>query len=594
MTLSAILWLLGMGLVFVGETILGEGIARWVLDLIGLAVIVGGVLLRLRSSGQADPSVAAGKRLALIFAIVGTSSLLFYALGTDDLVNAMGLGDESRVRWQGVFATLTPITLLIGALPMLFLDLVLASNPQILPRDSARKAMYSGLTAALAISLVFPVNYLAASYQDSANAEWDTAYFRTARPGEATRNLVSTLSEPVQVYLFFPSGNDVLEEMRPYFTELAAASDGMLLVDVKDQALDIGLAEELELRDNGWVVLQEEGKPVKFKMRLEKARAKRDLKRFDELVQKNLLKVTRGQRIAYMITGHGEAGHRTKDNDWRKLADLRKDLQAQSYKLEDLSALEGLTDGVPDDAELLILAAPMTPLLPEEVSTIETWVKAGGQLMVFTDAGSDPMPELLAAFGLTRNEGAVTDPKRRLRNMPGSFILTDRYGTHPAVDTLTKAKSPVLLPQPVSFQEIPGSDAKKTVLLRSYGTAFADVNKNGQQDADESAKVYNLGYAVEGGEGDAAWRVVVLGSVSFVSDQAYDLGWKTSPFLVVDGVRWLAGEESLIGETASEEDVKIVHSPEGQRWWFWGTILAVPLLVLGGGITWVTRRRRMR
>jgi hypothetical protein len=589
MTLSGILWLLGMGLIFVGEQIIGEGTTRWAVDGVGLAVVLGSMALRLRNGSAADAGVRSGGLLALIFSAVATSSLLLYLLGTDDMVLVLGLADEARSRWQGVLGVLTPIVLIVGAMPMFFLDLVLSSNPVILPRGAARKAMYSGLGAALAIALVFPVNYLANHY----NTEWDTAYFRTARPGDATRNLVSTLTKPVQVYLFFPAGNDVLEEMRPYFDELQADSDGLLLVDVKDQALDLGLAEELKLQDNGWVVLEEEGEPVKFKMRLEKDRAKRDLKRFDELFQKNLLKATRGQRVAYMITGHGEASHRTKDNDWRKLADLRKDLQNQSYKLDDLGVLQGLADGIPDDAELLILAAPMTPLLPEEVATIDAWVKDGGQLLLMTDAGSDRLTDLLDKFGLERIEGPVTDPQRKLRNMPGHFILTDRYGTHPAVDTLSKAKSPVLLPQPVGFVET-DADMKHTVLLRTYGTAFSDANKDGRQDENEVAKVHNLAYAIEGGEGATAWRVIVIGSISFVSDQSYDLGWRTSPFLVIDSVRWLAGEESLIGETESEEDVKIVHTPEDQRWWFWGTILAVPVLVLLTGIIRVIRRRRSR
>jgi hypothetical protein len=207
------------------------------------------------------------------------------------------------------------------------------------------------------------------------------------------------------------------------------------------------------------------------------------------------------------------------------------------------------------------------------------------------DHRSDALTDLLAHTGLSREAGPVADPSRRLPNQSPYLLLTDRYGTHPSIDTLSKAKQPVVIPGPVGLAETGASSAKKTVLLRTYGTAFSDANLNGTQDPEEGSKVHNLAYAVEVGE---KGRAVVFGNLGMFSDMAQTVGWRTNTVLFVDAVRWLVGEESLAGETASEEDVKIDHSPEGQRWWFWGTIFAVPLLVMGGGLAWVSGRRRMR
>lgn len=591
MTLAGILWLAGMALVFVGEQIFGTGAGRWVADAVGILAIIASFAVRARRLSGGDSSVTKATVNSLATAGLATASLITYALSTSEVTSALGLLDESAARWQGVWSSLTPIVLVIGAAPTLALDTVLYANPVVLPRDSAKRAALAGLSAGLALTLVFPLNYLANHY----TVEWDTAHFRTARPGDATRNLVASLSKPVQVYLFFPAGNDVLEEMRPYFREIEDASGGMVQLSIRDQAIDIGLAEELKLQDNGWVVFVEEGEPVKFKMRLERNRAKRDLRQLDSLVQKNLLKATRGQRTAYMVVGHGEASHRSTDaGDWRKLSQLRRLIQNQSYRLEDLGLVQGLAEQVPADADLVILAAPTEPLLDEELQSLRTWLDAGGQLLVFTDSRADAMEPLLGHLGVKRNEGPIADPKNRYPGQSPYLIVTDRYGTHSIVGTLNKQGQPVVLPGPVGLSEIPEVKTRRTPLLRTQSSAFADSNANGVQDPDEPSQVHTVAMAIERDEGEPAWRAVVVGNLGFTSDAAVSNGWLTGPHLVIESIRWLAGDEDIGGETSSEEDVRIDHSPAGQRWWFWGTIFAVPLIVLGGGSGWVFGRRRMR
>jgi hypothetical protein len=591
MTLAGIVWLIGMGLVFVGEQIVGDGVARWVVDAAGLLAVAGSAALRWRSLQAEHPSVRHGATLALQMSILASTSLVTYALSTPDAATAFGLYDDAADRLTGVFATLTPILLILGATPMFSLDLVLANNPTVLPRNGALRALFGGLTAALAVSLVFPANYLANHY----SVEWDTAYFRTTRPGEATRGIVARLAKKVDVYLFFPAGNDVLEEIRPYFQEIEAASGGMLQVSVRDQALEVGLAEELKLQDNGWVVFKEEGEPVKFKLRLELDKAKRDLKQLDSLVQKNLLNATRGQRTAYLVVGHGEATHRAGDGgDWRKLAQVKKVLQNQSYRVDDLGLVQGLAEQVPADADLVILPGPTEPLSPEEIGSLTRWLDAGGKLMVLVDARGDGAEGVLAHLGLKGEPGPIADPKNRYPGQSPYLIVTNRYGTHAVVEKFNKAQQPVVLPGPIGLSELPDVQTKRTPLLRSFGTAYADANLNGRQDPEETAKVHNLAYAVEGGSAEKPWRAVVIGNVGFASDAAVASGWLVGPQLLIDASRWLAGDEDTMGETSSEEDVRIDHSPEGQRWWFWGTIFAVPLLVLGGGFAWVFGRRRIK
>lgn len=592
MTPSGILWFLGLILIFIGEQIAGIGTVRWVFDGIGAAVVIAAFVLRARGLSADDPSVRDGVVKSLIVTAIGTSALVVHALGTDEVTALLGFTAESRQRWQGVLGVLTPVLLVLGAVPMTFLDLVLSANPVVLPRDASRRALTSGLYAALAVTLVFPFNYLVTTFSPE---PVDTAFFRTSRAGPATRAAAAGLTEPVTVHAFFPPGNDVLVALQPYLSAVDAAGGDQLSVETHDQAVSTALAEELKLTSNGWIVIRRgEDRPAKFKMRLEKDRATRDLKRFDELFLKNLLKATRGERQAYFLRGHGEASHRERDDPWRKIADLRKSLEEQSYDVDDLGLVDGLADAVPADADLLVIAAPTRPLIEAEVASITRWLQNdGGSLLVLVDARTDPLDALLGNLGLDRGDAPLADVKRRVRGYPPQLVLTDRYGTHPSVTALARKRLPVPWVMAAALTERDGFDGKRTPLMRSYGTTFEDADRNGQQGEGEPSKVHNLAYAVEAGSGDQRWRAVVMSNIQNVSDQAGDRGWKADE-LALDAVRWLGGEADQVGGAESEEDVKIDVTSGMAVWWFWGTLFLVPLIVLGGGITWTTVRRRQQ
>ena len=64
-----------------------------------------------------------------------------------------------------------------------------------------------------------------------------------------------------------------------------------------------------------------------------------------------------------------------------------------------------------------------------------------------------------------------------------------------------------------------------------------------------------------------------------------------NPAFVIDGMKWLLGEEAITGEVSSEVDVPIAHTRKEDVWWFYSSTFLVPGLVLGVGAL-ATRRRR--
>lgn len=590
--------LLGAGLLvlFLGERMLGSGTERTVLSGLGLLIALASVGTRALALRSSEGRTQDAHRLALAATGVVFAGLLGYALTLETLSTALFSDDEALYRWYGAIGSLWPILVLVGMLPLFALDRVLALHPRRLPPGAASGAATQALSAALAIALVFPVNYLAAQHEWSS----DLAYFRTTRAGESTLAIAGSLPEPVEAFLFFPAGSDVGEEVEPYFRALEQASGGRLRVTRLDQALDPKLSEELQVRNNGFVVFRMGESVEKLKIGAEMSKARRHLKKLDETAQESLLKVSRGQRMAYFVVGHGEANFRERDDPLRKLNLFKKVLESQNYKTGNLGAAEGLANSVPADADLVILAAPEKPLLPEETESLRAYLDQGGSLLVMTDVEADPLSGLFDHLGVRAGVAPIAHAKAHVRQTRGPndriLLVTNRYGSHEAVRTLSRNGTTlqVVLPAAVKLEKVDGGAGRVSTLLRSFPESWEDADNDRRKGADEPGTVFDLAVAVAGPDdedGRPAWRAVVVGDVNWAADQVVQ-NMQGNQVLLLDSIRWLVGDEALMGEVSNEEDVKIQHT-KGQDWiWFYLTVLAVPLLVFGAGVVSIRLRGR--
>ncbi|MEQ1567642.1 MAG: Gldg family protein [Myxococcota bacterium] len=595
---TGLLLTMGLLVLFVGERVFGEGSLRAPISGLGMMVVFGAVGLRAWSWSTSSGGRREGHQLALIWSGVVVASLFLYGLTLSPVTSALGLADDSLARWNGTFDALFPIGVVLGLLPTLRLDQILGVHPVVMPNGAARSAQIQGVTAALAIALMFPLNYLAKQHDE----EVDVAYFRTTRPGESTLAIVRTLTEPMEAVLFFPAGNDVSNQLRPYFDQLADASGGKLTVKVVDQAFDPKLAEELKIRENGQIVLKQGDSNEKFKIDPDMDRAKKDLRKLDSLVQKNLLKATRGSRTVYFVQGHGEANWRDNENALRKVQLFKKEvLEGQNFKVKTLGVADGLANSVPDDADVVIVAAPTSPLFPEESETLRRYFDGGGSLLVLVDPAGDPMTDLLGHIGVTGGTAPLANAEvhARMTGGPADNVLlaTNKYGSHPAVKTLSRNSqvAHMVLPGAVSVEKTADTQNKVTTLIRTLPNTWADADRNFTADEGESKKVYELAVAVtkDVGEGEAKKeaRAIVVGSVGWLADGPIQ-ALQANAVFALDGLRWLDHDEDVAGEIESEEDVKVQHTREEDWMWFLTAIAAIPAVVLGAGVLFIRLRRR--
>ncbi|MCA9490216.1 MAG: Gldg family protein [Myxococcales bacterium] len=590
----------GLIVLFIGERVFAEGTSRAVVSGVGLLVALGAVGLRAWAWSVSEGARRQGHQLALAWSGVVIGSLLLYAITLEPVTTALGLSEESLVRWNGSWRALFPIFTVMGLLPVFQLDRLLAAHPVLMPAGASRAAQIQGVTAALAIALVFPVNYLAKQHDD----EWNVAYFKTTRPGEATVSIVQTAADPVEAVLFFPPGNDVGREVEAYFDALKREGDGRLSVTRIDQALDPVRAEALKVRENGQIVLVQGEANQKFRIDTDIDKARRDLRKLDGLVQKQLLKLTRGQNTVYFLAGHGEANWRENEDDLRKINLYKKEiLEAQNYKVKTWGVADGSTSHMPDDADTIVIAAPTEPLLPEEVQTLEKFWDDGGSLLILLDPKGAPLTELLAHIGVDQGTVPLAHAQAHADFYHGLkdryFLATNKYGSHASVKTLSRNSqvAHMVFPGAVDLKKAEGVGAKVTTLIRTMPMAWKDADGDYERGPDESQNVYDLAVAVEQTHEDAEGkptkesRAIVVGSVSWLSDDLLKALRANAQFSY-DGIRWLTRNDDISGAVESEEDVQVVHTRNEDWAWFLLAIFAMPACVLGIGAIFIRTRRR--
>jgi gliding motility-associatede transport system auxiliary component len=591
----------GMALAFIGERIVGAGTAR-ALTGVGVVMIGAAIAMRAARAKRASNDRQKAERMLIALYAVGAFAVALY-LAQSDLSSSV-LGKPLERDWPKLATTLAalwPVIWIFSALPIImgeFSYATVARSPR-LEIARIRDAVWSGVGLAGAVVFAFALCYVGAERDKKV----DLSYFRTAKPGESTRKIVQTMDQPIQVSLFFPPANEVREEVAGYFEDLSKESK-LLEVKSYDRDVDPQKAKELGVSGNGIVVVARGAHREQMSMGLELEGARAQLRNLDRDVQTRLLKVARPARIAYFVSGHSERTFDpVGDTDKRPtIRDLRELLTQQGYTVRQLGAVEGLAQEVPADAALVLIVGPQKPLMTEEAAALERYFEKGGRIFVALDPESGDAHELLAPLGVKyvttvlNNDVAVARKANQITDRQN--IVTATFSSHPSVTTLGRygGRAPLIMIGAGHFEEQKDKPKENAidVTVRAHPATWDDQNANFTFDAPvEKRRTYELAMAItrKGKDKDKKdeGRIILVGDSDFVSDGI--IGAYGNPLFVLDGAKWLVGDEGITGEVSSENDVPIVHTKKQDQVWFYGSSFLAPALVLVIGFFAVGRRR---
>jgi hypothetical protein len=602
----SVLYFGGMLLAFIGERVVGAGTSRGVTTGLGIALAAVALAARATRAKRAPADRRVVEMMLLALYAIGIFAVALYLIQSDLALFGKPL-DRDWPRLATVLSALWPAVWLFATLPILLAEFSYAAVARAPKLEVARvrDAVWSGIGLAGAVVFAFALAYVGAERDKKA----DLSYFRTARAGESTRKLVATMDQPVQVALFFPPANDVKEEVESYFDDLKKESK-LFEVQHYDRDVDPQKAKELGVSGNGIVVIARGQHREQLSIGLELESARGQLRNLDRDVQQRLLKVARPARTVYFVTGHGERGFDpANDTDKRgTVRDLRDLLTQQGYNVRTLGAADGLGADVPADAGIVLVIGPQKPMLPEESASLNRYLDRGGRMFVALDPESGlTEDELLKPMGVkyvpTMLASDVAYGRRANQLSDRANIATGTFSSHPSVTTLGRygGRAPMVLLGAGSFEELKDKPAGYgiDVTVRAHVSTWNDLNGNFQFDApQESRKQWELAVAVaekkkngKAVEAKDEGRAILLADSDMVSD-----GWvgaQGNPLFVIDGMKWLIGDEAITGEITNENDVPIVHTRKQDQLWFYGSSFLAPALILGFGF-FVTRRRALR
>jgi len=630
----------GVGLLFflLGERFFGHlpG-ARFVLTGIGLLLVLGVTAARVWTVLGSAGARRRVERTLLVCNAGSVLALVLYLLSTDWGLEKLHLIDQSATHFRDAMTVVFLAVLVASLVPLIMVELSLglalrtSFDVQAGPGTEeagveyfrVREIGWSGLSVGLALSFLMVTCRVA----DERNIQRDVSYFKTSSPGESTQKIVSSANEPVRILMFFPEVNEVKDQVKGYFDALAAATN-KLTVEPHDRMTDAELASRYKVTKDGTVVfvrgtgdkeksqlLDIDTDVTKFKQSTSK------LRNLDREVNVVLLRLMRDKRRAYLMVGHGELNDPDSvpaelKNPDRTTTVLKKRLSDLNYEIRNLGLLD-LARDIPDDATVVIALAPIVPLQPGEWASLVRYLDRGGRLLLALDPKGDiGMGPLEGKLALRMMTGHLTDEEKflpRLRQLQDrQTALTNQFSSHASTTSLSRgaADRPLIFSDAGALEDLPytgkGGDApKKTITIRSMESSFLDLNNNYAFDAGaEKKQRWNLAAAVEGpklGDKDG-YRALVFADVDLFADLIGrdQLGRKVAIMysdyagtLLDDSIKWLGGEESIVGEVVSEDDKPIQHTKSEDAVWFTLMIIGAPILVLTLGLvgTWARRRR---
>jgi hypothetical protein len=631
---------IGLFLFFIGERLFGhESGVRGVMSMLGVVLVLGATAIRVWTMLGTTGARRRVERTLLVFHIGTVVALVIYALTTNWGLSKLAFSEAGATKFATAATVLWAVILFASTVPVLMIELslgqALRTNFDVGAREGdeagveyfrVRDIGWSGLSVALASAFLMVTCQVASKR----NVQRDVSYFKTAAPGDSTKQIAAASTDPIRVLLFFPQVNEVKAQVRDYFEALGRAAPGKIVIEEHDRFMDAELAGKHKVTKDGTVILvrgkddKEKSQSFDVDVDIEKARKGAGvLRNLDRKINELLMKLVREKRKAYVMTGHGEIN----DPDSvppdlkgrvpeRRTTVFKKRLGELNYEIKDLGLID-LASNVPDDATLVIMLAPSVPLQSAEWDALDRYLAKGGRLMIALDPKSDPtLGPLEGKLGLKFNAGDLTDDKAFLpqRGTPADrrFAITTQFSAHASTTALSRSVDKgLILIDSGALEDAPfasgGTAPTKTITIRSMESAFLDYNNNFAFDAfSEKRQRWNIGAAIEGpkvkdkdGKDVDGFRALVFADADLFADALVQSAMGRAAVVLVSGpllddaVRWLGGEEKFVGESASEDDKPIKHTKSQDAKWFTLTVVGGPIVVLTLGLigTWFRRRR---
>lgn len=328
----------------------------------------------------------------------------------------------------------------------------------------------------------------------------------------------------------------------------------------------------------------------------------------EENLTNALIKLTRtAAQTVCVIEGHGEPGLDDRESA-RGYGLLKQALENETYQVKPV--LLATLDAVPADCNIVVVAGPTRPFLPQELPLLDAYLRRGGRMLfLLPPRQAQEFVALLAPFGVQLGEDMVLDQVVRLFQGPalGSTPLVETYDPVHEITRAIQGRSLFPMTRSVTAAADGKAGVKVTELAKTSPSSWAETDlvalfQQQQAALDDSDRRGPVPIAVAaeldltqldgaaGGSDAKDARLVVFGSAEFASNQ-YLEGTFFNRDLFLNAVGWLVGQSDLLSIRPRVLRASRVNftEREGTAIFYLSVLVLPELLLLTGLVVWWRR-----
>ena len=404
---------------------------------------------------------------------------------------------------------------------------------------------------------------------------------------DQTTSLLKNLKTEVHVTAAFGGADKQYPEVEDLLSRYKNVAGDKLVVDYFDPIKDPVRTKKLNITASAPRIIVTSGPEGAQK----ESRVKEPT---EEALTNAIAEVTRGtQKKIYFTTGHGEKSIKDdKENGFKKFVE---GIKSEGFQVEELSLLAHKE--LPADAQVLVIAGPVAPFLPQEIATLKAWTEKSGRLFLMLDPDTQSGLEATAReWGVDVKDATILDPQSQIPTYALGMAAAEHPITAPR-RSIFALQSVWPLARPV--HKLAGAPAgwSVTELIKTTDAAWG---KSGPLPAEGEVKAdpakddlgpVPVAVVATKGSGDSEIRVAVFGDSDFATNQ--DLRLAPGNYdIALNTIDWLAHEEAKISIRPKTRDSSHLFLSQDQAMAMqFSTLIVMPLGLLGFGLAiWLTRR----
>ena len=482
------------------------------------------------------------------------------------------------------------------------------ASPNFRPNRRWRIGLQVAVGIAAFLALVIMVNYLAARHFK--RLEWAVGSRPELSP--VTLRILREVTNTVKVVVFYDRKQPLYGPVTELLSQFKLRCPRLELEHV-DYTRFLGRAEEIQAAYD--LDPAERGDRIIFASHGKKRIIySRELSEFDysQVFTERKVKRTafKGEQLfasaisrvidpratkAYFLAGHGE--HDPNDSDeQRGYSDFARVLHDSNI---DVGSLSLLTNDLPADCQLLIVANPENPISSAELEKIERYLNQGGRLLALFGLRSlkiqSGIERLLANWGVSVGRNWVTDSLQSKSGEPGLVVVTE-FADHPLARPLRRSRLALTVPRSIGrLTSAPRSaDAARIVeLAKTSPAGIAHHAAGGIAGKGAIPLIVTVekgsvpGITADRGE----TRIVAVGDSLFWGNTGID--WEANRDFARLAVYWLVNRDVLLEGVGARpiKEYTITMTRSQMKTVRWLLVAGLPGLVLViGFLVWARRR----